>query len=60
MEFKAPAVPEQFHHTRQTGLDIYIDKRVRTAGQPIEFRMDKFLMLEKVIVRGLDIDFERK
>tara|TARA_Y100000588_G_C14115520_1_gene864940 strand:+ start:389 stop:559 length:171 start_codon:yes stop_codon:yes gene_type:complete len=55
-----PAALEGFDFYEKDGIQVYIDKDINTKSGLIHFKLDKLFMFEKVIVHGLDLDFDRK
>ena len=55
-----PVVLDEYDNYEKDGIDVYIDKNIKTLSGLVHFKLDKLLMFEKVIVHGLDLDFDRK
>lgn len=55
-----PVAPDQYEVFEKDDVTVYVDKNIKTSSGLIHFKLDKLLMFEKVIVHGLDLDFERK
>lgn len=55
-----PAALDKYDKYMVDGITIYIQKDIKTVNGQFHFKLDKLLMFEKVIVHGLDLDFERR
>ena len=60
VEFKVPVALDGYDKYDKDAIDVYIDKNIQTVSGLIHFKLDKMMMFEKVIVHGLDLDFDRK
>jgi hypothetical protein len=57
---KAPAVPETCDRYTLDDIVVYIDKRIETQDGKIHFALDKMLMFEKIVPKGLKLDLTRQ
>jgi len=55
-----PVALDGYDKYDKDAIDVYIDKNIQTVSGLIHFKLDKMMMFEKVIVHGLDLDFDRK
>jgi len=55
-----PVALGEYDKYEKDDIEVYIDKNIKTLSGLVHFKLDKLLMFEKVIVHGLDLDFDRK
>lgn len=56
---KVPGALEKFNHYEHEDIDIYVDKNIKTKNGLIYFKLDRLLMIKKIIAQGLDVDMTR-